>query len=338
MRRPPAALAALPHNTKRPAGGGRAGWHWLRGWLAACLLTIGGIAGPVAGEEVAIDGLAGTLLSPETAAPPAAALIIAGSGPTDRNGNSHLGLRTDSYKLLAEELARHGIATLRFDKRGIGSSRSTRPEAEVVVQHFVDDVVTLTRWLATRVQTRQVFLIGHSEGGTLALLAAKSVNPGGIVLLTAPGRTLATILREQYTRAGASRDLAGEALAIIATLERGEEVADVNPRLAAAFRPSVQPYLRSSITIDPAAIAREQDFPMLMVGGGRDFQIGKSDFDALGAARADAEAYWDPDMAHTLKPSRSDPQSVQRAYTDPTAPLATGLADRVAEFILSPPR
>jgi len=294
---------------------------------------------PAAANEVEIDGLGATYLAPAGAAPSAAAVIVAGSGPTDRNGNSVLGLRTDAYKLVAEALAARGIATVRYDKRGIGeSAKSARPEPQVVFQHFVDDAATVAGWLQAHTGLKSVVLIGHSEGGTLALMAAKRGAVAGIALLAAPGRTLATIMREQYTRPGTPRDISREAMGIVAALERGEDVAEVDPRLAPAFRPSVQPYLRSSIAIDPAALARDLDVPLLIVGGGRDFQIGKSDFDALSATRPDAVAYWDPDMAHTLKASRADPQSVQRAYTDPTQPLATGLADRVAEFILTTDR
>jgi pimeloyl-ACP methyl ester carboxylesterase len=292
---------------------------------------------PAVATEVEINGLAATLLSPEDSKSRAAAVIIAGSGPTDRNGNSHLGLKTDAYKLLAEALLSRGITTVRFDKRGIGGSvKSARPEPEVVIGHYVDDTVRIARWLQARTRSKSIYLIGHSEGGTLALLAARHVPTAGVVLLAAPGRTLATILREQYSRPGPLRNAAPEAMSIIAALERGESVAEIDPRLAAAFRPSVQPYLRSLILLDPVPLARDLRAPLLIVGGGRDFQIGKSDFDALSASRSDAAAYWDPDMAHTLKMSRADPQSVQRAYTDPSQPLAPSLSDRVAEFILAP--
>ncbi len=305
--------------------------------VVAWLLTLCCSGFPAVADEVEIDGLAATFLMPEGPKPAAAAVIIAGSGPTDRNGNSHLGLKTDAYKLLAEALLGRGIATVRFDKRGVGgSAKSARPEPEVVFGQYVDDVATVARWLQARTGGKSVFLIGHSEGGTLALMAAKQAPAAGVVLLTAPGRTLATILREQYSRPGTFRDIASEAMSIVAALERGEAVAEVDPRLATAFRPSVQPYLRSSISLDPAVLARSVRAPLLIVGGGRDFQIGKSDFDALSAARPDAAAYWDPDMAHTLKMSRADPQSVQRAYTDPSQPLAPSLSDRAAEFILAP--
>lgn len=300
--------------------------------LALCCETV-----PAAADDVEIGGLAATFLAPEGVTPVAAALIIAGSGPTDRNGNSHLGLKTDAYKLLAAALGGRGIATVRYDKRGIGgSAKSARPEHEIVFGHYVEDATAVARWLLGQIGLKSIFLIGHSEGGTLALKAAKDVPTAGIVLLAAPGRTLGTILRDQFSRPGTARDIASEAMRIIASLERGEDVAEVDRQLAGAFRPSVQPYLRSSMSIDPAGLARDAGVPLLIIGGGRDFQIGKSDFDALSAARPDAEAYWESDMAHTLKLSRADPQSVQRAYTDPSQPLAPGLADRIADFILAP--
>lgn len=285
-------------------------------------------------DEVEIGGLAATLLVPEAAGSVAGAVIIAGSGPTDRNGNSRLGLNTDAYRMLAEALVARGVTTLRYDKRGVGGSATiARPEHETTIAHFVDDAVAVVQSLAAKPGVSSVFLIGHSEGGLIALLAAARSKPAGVVLLATPGRRLGALLREQFTRPGTPGARAAEALSVIAALERGEDVAEVSQPLAPAFRPNVQPYLRSLIAVDPVEQARSLSGALMIIGGGRDIQVGRSDFDALVAARADAAAYWDPDMGHTLKPSRPDANSMQRAYTDPSLPLAVGLADRIADFI-----
>lgn len=305
------------------------------GALLAALALLTGAAGAENVRDVEINGLAATFVAGKAKAASVGVVMIAGSGPTDRNGNSALGLRTDTYRLLAEALAERGISSVRYDKRGVaGSAAAAMNEAALRVTHLADDTVAVAAWLRGRPGIASVVVMGHSEGGLLALLGAGRIKPAAIVLLSTPGRRLGPILREQFARPGNHPATAAEALRILAALERGEDVPDVSPQLAPAFRPSVQPYLRSVMTVDPAALAAKTSQPILIVGGGRDIQIGKSDFDGLLAARSDAVAYWDPGMGHTLKDAGRTTQALQQAYTDPNILLSTGLAERIADFIL----
>lgn len=316
----------------------RRGCRWPVRWAFTLFASVSLLAGTTraeTAEDVQINGLAATVVAGKGKASGIGLVIIAGSGPTDRNGNSVLGVRTDTYKLLAEALAERGISSVRYDKRGIGGSAAAAiSEAQLRITHMADDVVNVAGWLRHRPGITSVALMGHSEGGLLALMSAPRAKPAAIVLLATTGRRLGSVLREQFSRPGAHPTISSEALRIIASLERGEDIAEVSPQLQAAFRPSVQPYLRSLMAIDPAALADKTSQPMLIVGGGRDIQVGKSDFDGLLAARTDAVAYWDPGMGHTLKDAGRTPQALQRAYTDPSVPLSTGLAERIADFIL----
>lgn len=307
-------------------------------WAAALLGSLALLAGTARTEnvqDVHIDGLAATFVAGKGNVSAIGVVIIAGSGPTDRNGNSALGLKTDTYKLLAEALAERGISSVRYDKRGLaGSAAIAIRETDLRITHMVDDAMTVADWLRGRPGITAIALMGHSEGGLLALMSAARVKPAAIVLLATPGRRLGSILREQFSRSGTHPAIASDALRIVAALERGEDVAEVSPHLQAAFRPSVQPYLRSLMAIDPAALAAKTSQATLVVGGGRDVQVGKSDFDGLMAARTDAEGYWEPGMGHTLKDAGRTAESLQQAYTNPSMPLSTGLAERIADFIL----
>ena len=91
--------------------------------------------------------------------------------------------------------------------------------------------------------------------------------------------------------------------------------------------------MRSWIKTDPAQLLRGIDTPALVIGGGRDIQVSRADFDALTAARTNVKSTWYPTMGHTLKPVGEDLQSQGRAYLDPSLALADGLADGVAQFI-----
>jgi pimeloyl-ACP methyl ester carboxylesterase len=285
-------------------------------------------------QTIDISGLAATYVRPQGTASAPHAVIIAGSGATDRDGNNLAGLKTDSYKLLAQGLAERGIATVRYDKRGVaGSAALARNERELTIELFAADAVKVAAWTKERAHGAPLVLIGHSEGGMVALLAAKRAGAKALVLLTTPGRPYGVILREQFTRPGVPRALSRTAVGIIAALEEGKEVPHVDQGLALAFRPSAQPFLISAMKIDPAERLRALHLPAMVVGGGLDIQIGKTDFDALTGIGANDDAYWDPTMGHTLKEMSPNAQSLRRAYTDPSLPLSVGLAERIAKFI-----
>jgi pimeloyl-ACP methyl ester carboxylesterase len=292
-----------------------------------------GMAGPVE-RRLTVEGLALSYLRPEGSDRVPLAVIIAGSGPTDREGNSLQGLKTDAYKQFAEALADLGIATVRYDKRGIGGSVDVgKDETVLTIDVFAKDAQVIAKWARQLPNVGSIVLVGHSEGGVLALMAAKAAAAKAIVLLTTPGRPIGQILRDQLARPALPQELRTEALEIIAALERGEEVKTVRPDLEPLFRPSVQPFMRSLMKIDPAQLLRGLDVPALVIGGGRDIQVGRVDYDTLVAARGNTDASWYQGMGHTLKMVGEDLQSQGKAYTDPTLPLADGLANVVAEFI-----
>ena len=100
-------------------------------------------------------------------------LIIAGSGPTDRDGNNPADGHNDSLKKLAQNLARHGIASLRYDKRGVAASRTATPdERDLSVERYVADAEGWAGLLRDDPRFDRLILIGHSEGALIASLAA----------------------------------------------------------------------------------------------------------------------------------------------------------------------
>jgi pimeloyl-ACP methyl ester carboxylesterase len=269
-------------------------------------------------------------------------LIIAGSGPTDRNGNGPHNpgargpvLHTDSYKLIASGLAASGMLSLRYDKRGVGESRPLGGrEEDVRFDHFVDDAVTALQDLAARSDVSSVVIAGHSEGGMIALAAATRVPVAGLVLLTAPGRTYLALMRAQL-RVGLPPDLEASANAILDSIAAGKQVDNPPQALAPLFRPSVQPFLISIGNFDPAAAFAQSKVPALIVHAGRDLQVTAVDFDALRAARSDAQTLELPEANHVLKTSPADLQGNRALYNNPAAPLDPGLMPPLVAFIRS---
>ncbi|WP_421732012.1 serine aminopeptidase domain-containing protein [Brevundimonas sp.] len=214
------------------------------------------------------------------------AVILPGSGPTDRDGNSALGVAASTYRLLAEGLADQGVATLRIDKRGVAASAAAGPaEADLRFDAYAADARAWAAEAASRAGKPCAWLIGHSEG---ALVALKAVQGGddkicGLILLSGAGRPAGAVLREQL--ASLPEPTKTQAFAALTELEAGRTVADAPPALAALLRPSVQPYLISWLPLDPAALIAAYDGPVFIGQGTTDLQVSVTDAPGPGRRR-----------------------------------------------------
>jgi len=307
--------------------------HWLS---AGALLASVGTAPVVAQETLVAPGpqgdLAGTLVAPAEGQP--LVLIIPGSGPTDRDGNNPLGVTAASYRLLADALAGRGIGTLRIDKRGMFASKAAVTDANAVtIADYVTDTASWVGAARTATGAECLWLLGHSEGGIVALAAAQEISHlCGIILVAVPGRPLATLLRANPANA----PLLDEAEAAIATLETGErvDVTPLHPALQSLFAPAVQGFLIDLMAQDPAALAKQTDLPMLIVHGGADLQVTATDAQMLRAAAPQAKYLQIPAMNHVLKDIPDGAPAANRAsYGDPSLPVSRALVAGVADFV-----
>lgn len=277
--------------------------------------------------------LHGTLLSPD-GQPRAAALIIAGSGPTDRDGNSPLGVSAGSYRLLAEGLAEQGIASVRYDKRGIaGSAAAGLSEADLRFDHLVDDARAWAAETARLTGKPCVWLIGHSEGSLIALAAAQdNADVCGVVSLSGAGRRADIVISEQLE--GVAEPIRSQGRHALSELAAGRTT-EVVPGLESLFRASVQPYIISWFARDPAALAAAYDGPLFIGQGSTDVQTGIVDAEALKAARPDATLVVWQGANHLLKIAPPERAANLATYRDPALLLAPGVVDDIAGFILT---
>ena len=283
-----------------------------------------------------VGPLHGTWLAPADA-PRAVGVIIAGSGPTDRDGNSAQGIRASTYRLLAEGLADQGIATVRYDKRGVGESLFTgMAEQDLRFSHLVDDAIGWAEQAAEQAGLPCAWLIGHSEGALVALAATERDTSAicGLVLVAGAGRPARIVLEEQLGPQ-LPEPMRTRAFAALAELEAGHEVESV-PGLEALFRPSVQPYLISWLALDPRELVTAYDGPVLVAQGTTDIQVTTVDSDAMKAAQPDATLVVWEGVNHVLKVAPAERAANIRAYADPDLPLAAPVVPDIAGFILAP--
>jgi hypothetical protein len=265
-------------------------------------------------------------------------LIVPGSGPTDRDGNNPLGVKASTYRLLAEGLAAHGIGTVRIDKRGMFASAAAVADGNAVtIDDYVADVASWIAVIRKRTGASCVWVLGHSEGGLVALAAAQKVpDICGLLLVATAGRPLGEVLKEQLRANPANAPILDQALAAIDALEAGKrvDVSGMRPALLPLFRPQVQGFLISTFFYDPAALVATVGKPVLILQGKRDIQISVADADRLMVGAHNAELVLLPDVNHVLKTVTSDDRRANIAtYSDPSLPLAPGVVEAIASFV-----
>lgn len=315
----------------------------MKGLVVALLLSVFPVTGAFALPEIEVSApgpqgpLKGAMLRPEQGLAPLV-LIIPGSGPTDRNGDNPYGLKTALYRLLAEGLAERGIASLRIDKRGIFTSNAavTDPNA-VTIDDYAQDVQTWVEVIRRETGVPCVWLLGHSEGGLVALVGAQGrTDVCGLILVASPGRPAGIVLRDQLRANPANRLILGPALTAIDQLEAGNhvEAVDLPPALLPLFRPHVQGFMISLLAQDPARLIAAYRKPILILQGEEDLQIGAADAEALKQAAPGARMILLPGANHILKQVTSNDRAANLAtYQDPALPLAPGVIAGIADFI-----
>jgi pimeloyl-ACP methyl ester carboxylesterase len=272
-------------------------------------------------------------------------VLVGGSGPTDRDGNnSLLPLRIDLLKQIAELLAKNGIATLRYDKRGVAASAVGAPtrleeqERFFAWDNFVGDVRAAHAELLKHdeIKSYATALLGHSEGGLLSLAAAWSMGrsknaPHALVLAGTPGRPLIDILRGQISRTGPQYSDAAERI-LQAILDTGHVPADTPAELQLIFPSYAGPFFRGILTFDPARTVASLETACLLLHGGADAQVVPMDeiqplIDALARRAAPGEVLVAPAVSHNLKPvsNAADPGFV--------GPVAPAVADKLASWL-----
>ncbi|GAB6091201.1 alpha/beta hydrolase family protein [Spirochaeta dissipatitropha] len=288
-------------------------------------------------EDLSLDigtgVLKGTLLLPEGTEPFPAVLIIAGSGPTDRDGNSPmLPGKNNSLRMLAESLADAGIASLRTDKRGIGESAAAlRSESELVFSDYIDDYVQWINKLLQDSRIASVGIIGHSEGSLIGMAAALHTETAFMINLAGIGEPAYYTLERQLK--AQSPEVAEIAISIMDSLRAGEMVEEIPAGFESLFRPSIQPYLISWFSYDPVQLIGELTIPLMIVQGSTDLQVSIEDAEKLREGNAAAEFTVIEGMNHVLKTAPADQGANLAAYSDPDLPLAEGLVSAITAFI-----
>jgi alpha-beta hydrolase superfamily lysophospholipase len=301
--------------------------------VVLAILGIFQMATNASAEETSIrvGAIDAVLTVPPDVERPPVALLIAGSGTTDHDGNGPQ-VKPATLKKLAEQLAARKIATLRYDKRGAGGWKPEfgRPE-DFRFRDYVDDAAALVNYLRGSGKFSKLVLVGHSEGGLVAILTARRVPVDRLVLLATAARRQGDLLKAQLEKTLTPEMFKPIAKAIDDIMSG--QIVDPPPT-GLSIPPPMQPGIASAFIEDPIVPLKLIEAPTLIAGGGRDRQVARLDFAALAAASPAAKTLWLADMNHVLV-DVTDEADDQAAYNQPERALDPDLIDSVAAFILA---
>lgn len=288
---------------------------------------------PFTTEEIAVNSLLnGTLYLPQKATKNTKLVIlIAGSGPTDRNGNQK-DVMNNSHKFLAENLAANKIATFTYDKRMFAQYKSgTLDEKTLRFDDFINDAKDVIMYFKSQKKYSKIIIAGHSEGSLVGMVAANE-NADGFISLEGAGRPINLVISEQIAKQAPA--ISEECNKNIDILKEGKTFENKNPALEFLFRQSVQPYLISWIKYNPQVEIKKLTIPILIINGTKDVQTTEKEAYLLKEANPKAQMKIIENMNHIFKEITIDADNL-KSYNNPDLPIMKPLVESMTTFINS---
>lgn len=302
-------------------------------WLFTTFSSFAASIEEIVSIETGTGKLEGTLVTGDLKSSKTVALIIAGSGPTNRDGNNPT-MINNSLKMLAVELAKVGISSLRYDKRGVGKSSSAGlKEVDLRIDNYINDASSWIEYLNNLSRFNKIVVIGHSEGSLIGMVASQKKNVDKFISIAGPGQPIDQTIREQLK--AQPPFVLEQSTPILDKLLQGKTVENVPAFLNSLFRPSVQPYMISWFKYDPQKEISKLNMPVLIVQGSTDIQVSLKDADKLAAANKNADKVVIQKMNHIFKEAVIDRQANLKTYNQPELPIKSELVKAIGEFVLN---
>ena len=282
-------------------------------------------------EDLSITPLIdGTLIIPETAEKLPLAIIIGGSGPTDRNGNQQM-MENNSLKFLAEGLFENNIATFRYDKRIVKQMRKrTIDEKNIRFGDFIDDAVAVLNYFKNDKRFSKIYIIGHSQGSLIGMVAAQN-GADGFVSIAGAGQEIDDVIIDQLSKQAPG--LVDNARTSFDDLRANGVAYNYSPGLASIFRKEIQPFIYTWMQFDPKAEIAKLQIPVLIINGDKDIQVQISEAELLKNAKPDAEYIIIPSMNHIFKKIEGNDLENSKSYNIYNLPVMPELINSISDFI-----
>ncbi|MCK0123498.1 alpha/beta hydrolase [Gelidibacter sp. F2691] len=257
------------------------------------------------------------------------AIIIGGSGPTDRNGNQNFA-KTNNLKKLAENLAEHGIASFRYDKRIVKQIKMRSVDPNIKFDDFVSDAIAVVQHFKSEQKFKQLYIIGHSQGSLIGMLAAQQ-DVDGLISIAGAGQSIDAVIIDQVQKTAPM--FTEDTKRAFEVLKSGRTTTDYPPALASIFDSSVQEFMMSWMRHDPAVVIKTLNIPILLINGTKDLQVSTAEAEMLQQASATSEIKLIDNMNHVLFIIDGDDQENAKSYNNPNGKVSEELIQSIVDFI-----
>ena len=281
-------------------------------------------------QDIAINNLIdGTLLIPNEVEKPNLVIIIGGSGPTDRNGNQSF-LKNNSLKKLAEELSSNKIATFRYDKRIVKQIKQGNIDRNIMFDDFVTDAISVLNYFKKNYSFNHIFILGHSQGSLVGMLAAEG-RADGFISLAGVAQSIDNIVIEQIAKTYPS--LSKDAESVFSYLRKGKKT-DIYPmELASVFNKDIQSFMMNWMQYNPQEEIKKLQMPILLINGTKDLQVEPKEAKLLNEAVPSSTLELIDNMNHVLVTIEGDNLENSKSYNEPFKKLSKELIKSIIDFI-----
>ena len=271
----------------------------------------------------------GTLLLPNKIDKPNLAIIIAGSGPTDRDGNQNL-LKNNSLKKLAERLSENDIATFRYDKRIVKQMRQGNIDYNISFNDFIADAISVINFFKTKDDFNKIYIIGHSQGSLVGMIAAKE-GADGYISVAGAGKPIDEVIIDQINNTAPMFN--EDTKRVFSVLKEGKVTDNYPIALATVFNKEVQPFMMSWMKYNPQLELKKLDIPILIINGTKDLQVSLEEAQLLKDAVENAQIEIIEKMNHILVPIEGGNLENSKSYNESFRKISPILTDIIVNFI-----
>lgn len=258
-------------------------------------------------------------------------ILLAGSGPTNRNGNQ-IGRQNNSLKYLAEDLASGGYSVYTFDKRIIAQIIAGNiNESEARFDDLITDATSVVDHFKKTNNYNKVIFAGHSEGSLVGMIASQKTKASAFISISGPGRRCDEVIVEQIEKQMPSQK--EKTITYFNLLKKGETFKNETPVLQSLFRESVQPYMISWLKYNPKEEIKKLNCPILIINGDKDIQVSPKDAQLLNEVQQKSTLVIIKDMNHVFKTVTGDEKENLETYSKPEVKNNPELSETILKFL-----
>lgn len=271
----------------------------------------------------------GTLLTPTHSKGNTLAILIAGSGPTDRNGNQNF-LRNNSLKKLAETLSRNGVATFRYDKRVVKQIKQGTVDKNISFDDFINDAIAVIDFFKNTASFEKIYVIGHSQGSLVGMIAAQG-RASGFISIAGAGQPIDEVITYQVEKT--ANIYLEDTKRIFKILKSGKTTTQFPVALTSIFNLETQPFMMSWMKYNPKEEIKKLDIPVLILNGTKDLQVSVEEATTLKNAYPEASFGIIKNMNHLMFIIEGDDLENSKSYNESHRNISKKLIEDILSFI-----